>query len=135
MEPHTCHTIIHALTHFDFYTAVAQEFCSSTGDEETKFWELFEATGRGSDRVTSKTVGMCVRQASIAATSHAFNRWLRAAGCETNVRVNIEGKTTSCVTGLRERNSDREALMLGDASSVGEKRKRDDATEMPAVMM
>ena len=30
-----------------------QEFCSSTGDEESKFWELFEPTG---SQITSRTV-------------------------------------------------------------------------------
>ena len=104
-----------------------QKFCSSTGDEESKFWELFEPTGCQTDRVTSRTVSQAVKRASIVATSHAFNRWLRAAGCETNVRVNMGGKTTSCVTGLRERNAETEELMLG---VVGEKRKRDMSMEM-----
>ena len=82
------------------------EFTSSSGGDEETFWELFQATGNAHDTVPSKTVTARVKHAHIAATSHAYNKWLRPVGCETSKNIKLDGKTVSCITGLKHRDND-----------------------------
>ena len=83
--------------------AMRSEFTSETINDQDRFLSMFEITGNSGDFASSAEIKVKVRQASLACTSHAYNRWLRAADprIKTNVNRKVDGKCMKGATGVR----------------------------------
>ena len=87
----------------DKLKAMRTEFTSETTSDQDRFLDLFVITGNSSDFASSAEIKSKVRNLGLGCTSHAYNRWMRAANpnVKTSVARKIDGKPVRGVAGAR----------------------------------